>query len=223
MKSLVKAMCNGAALVVVAPVWLAYDVLAWVFGADRTFPGASQLFSLAPGVTGQYLRRAFYQLVLPECGRDVCIAFQSVMSHPTARLGDHVYVGVGCMIGDATLEDDVLVGSHVSIINGARQHDISQLDLPVRLQPGEFPRITIGQDTWIGDRAIVMANVGRHCVVGAGAVVTKPVLDYAIVAGNPARIIGWRKQANPEGAGAEPSASDSAGPAAPSSERLATS
>jgi acetyltransferase-like isoleucine patch superfamily enzyme len=195
LKSTLKALGNMVALALVAPVWLGYAALAAVFGAERIFPGASQLISLAPGVTGQYLRRAFYWLALPECGRDVCIAFQTVLSHPTARLGHHVYVGVGCMVGDATLGENVLMGSHASIINGARQHDISRLDVPVRLQPGVYPRITVGEDTWIGDRAVVMADVGRHCVVGAAAVVTKPVPDYAIVVGNPARIIGWRKTA----------------------------
>lgn len=193
MKQALKAAGNLLALVLVAPVWLGYAALAAAFGAERAFPGASQLVSLVPGVTGQYLRRAFYRLALPACGRDACIAFQSVFSHPTARLGHHVYVGVGCMVGDATLADDVLMGSHASIINGSKQHDITRLDLPIRLQGGVYPRITIGQDTWIGDRAVVMADVGRHCVIGAAAVVTKPVPDFAIVVGNPARIIGWRK------------------------------
>jgi acetyltransferase-like isoleucine patch superfamily enzyme len=96
------------------------------------------------------------------------------------------------MIGDVSLEDDVLVGSHVSVINGNRQHGIDRLDLPVREQAGEYPRITIGHDTWVGDRTVVMADLGRHCVVGAGSVVTKPVEDYAIVVGNPARVIGSR-------------------------------
>jgi UDP-2-acetamido-3-amino-2,3-dideoxy-glucuronate N-acetyltransferase len=43
-----------------------------------------------------------------------------------------------------------------------------------------------------------MADVGRSCVVGAGAVVTKAVPDYAIVVGMPARIVGWRS--NPDDA-----------------------
>jgi virginiamycin A acetyltransferase len=80
----------------------------------------------------------------------------------------------------------------VSIINGNKQHGIERLDIPVREQPGVYPRITIGQDSWIGDRALVMADVGRHAVIGAGSVVTKTVPDYAIVVGNPARIIGYR-------------------------------
>jgi acetyltransferase-like isoleucine patch superfamily enzyme len=115
-----------------------------------------------------------------------------VFSHPSVSIGRKVYVGVFCVIGDATLEDDVLIGSQVSIMNGSKQHGIERLDVPVREQPGEWPRITIGRDSWIGDRAVVMADVGRHCVVGAGSVVTKPVPDYAIVVGNPARVVRYR-------------------------------
>jgi acetyltransferase-like isoleucine patch superfamily enzyme len=156
------------------------------------------LFSLIPGFLGVYLRRAFYRLVLPACGRDTCISFGTVFSHPTARLGNRVYVGIGCMLGDVTLEDNVLVGSHVSIINGRRQHAIDRLDIPIRDQPGEYPRVVIGADSWIGDRGVVAADVGRHCVVGAGAVVTKPVPDYAVVVGNPAAIRSFRSSGNDE-------------------------
>jgi virginiamycin A acetyltransferase len=171
-----------------------YRTLAAIVGPNRTFPGVSQLISLFPGLSGQYLRRAFYAWVLPRCGRGSVVSFGTVFSHPTIEIGDHAYLGVYCCIGDVTIEDDVLVGSHVSITNGSRQHGTSRLDIPVREQPGEWPRVTIGRDTWIGDRAVVMADVGEHCVVGAGAVVTRPVPDYAIVVGSPARIVGWRKE-----------------------------
>jgi virginiamycin A acetyltransferase len=86
----------------------------------------------------------------------------------------------------------VLLGSHVSVINGGGQHGIERLDIPIREQPGSYPRVTIGRDTWIGDRSIVLADVGQHCVVGAGSVVIKPVPDYAIAVGNPARVIRFR-------------------------------
>jgi acetyltransferase-like isoleucine patch superfamily enzyme len=98
------------------------------------------------------------------------------------------------MIGDVRLEDDVLIGSHVSIINGRGQHGTDRLDVPVRQQPGFYPRVTIGLDSWIGDRAIVTSDVGRHAIVGAGAVTTCPVLDFDIVVGNPARIVGSRNK-----------------------------
>ena len=145
-------------------------------------------------MSGIYLRRAFYRLVLPACGENICICFGTVFSHPTARIGNRVYIGVGCMIGDVTLEDDVLIGSHVSIINGRRQHGIGQLDVPVREQLGEYPRIIVGRDSWIGDRAVVAADIGRQAIVGTAAVVINQVDDLAIVAGNPARVRGFRGQ-----------------------------
>ena len=97
-----------------------------------------------------------------------------------------------CTIGDVTLEDDVLISSHVSIINGGGQHGIERLDIPIREQPGCWTRVTIGRDTWIGERATVMADVGKHCVIGAGSVVTVSIPDYAIAVGCPARVVRFR-------------------------------
>lgn len=61
---------------------------------------------------------------------------------------------------------------------------------------GSFP-VTIGHDVWIGHGAIVLAgrNIGTGAVVAGGAVVTKDVPDYAIVAGNPAKIVRYRFEA----------------------------
>lgn len=192
MKGLLKQLANLVATLLVLPAVAANSVGRVVMGKQQAFAGWSQGMALIPGLAGVYCRRAFYALVLPECGEDACIGFGTVISHPTARIGEKAYAGVFCVLGDVTLEADVLIGSHVSVINGNRQHGIELLDIPVREQPGEWPHITIGRDSWIGDRAVVMADVGRHCVVAAGAVVTKPVPDYAIVAGVPARVIGRR-------------------------------
>jgi len=180
-------------LLVLLPV-CAYWVGSLLLGKGKAFPGWSQAFSLLPGITGVYLRRAFYWWVLPRVGTDVWIGFGTVFSHPTAEIGARVYIGVGCMIGDVSLEEDVLLGSHVSIINGNRQHGIERLDMPIREQPGEFPRITIGRDSWIGDRSIVMANIGEQCVIGAGSVVTKPLPKLTVAVGNPARILRTRTE-----------------------------
>jgi acetyltransferase-like isoleucine patch superfamily enzyme len=200
MKSLLKAVAGGVCLVLAMPAYLGFRAAALLLGARKAFPGWSQLFSLFPGLTGVYLRRAFYRLVLPRCDPDACLSFGAVFSHPTAAVGRSVYVGPFCCLGDVTLEDDVLLGSHVSVANGAAQHGIGRLDVPVREQGGVWPRVTVGRDTWVGDRAVVMADVGEHCVIGAGSVVTRPVPDYAIVAGVPARVIGSRRPTAEENA-----------------------
>ena len=103
-------------------------------------------------------------------------------------------MGSFCSLGDVTLEEDVLVASHVSIINGGKQHEIDRLDIPVREQPGHFVPVTIGRDSWIGERAVVAADLGKHCVIGAGAVVTKPIPDCAVAVGVPANVVRFRDQ-----------------------------
>lgn len=63
----------------------------------------------------------------------------------------------------------------------------------------EYKKKVIGNDVWIGQNAIILASVreiGDGAVIGAGAVVTKNVPDYAIVGGVPARIIGYRFDPN---------------------------
>ncbi|MCH8192920.1 MAG: acyltransferase [Planctomycetes bacterium] len=97
-----------------------------------------------------------------------------------------------------TLEDDVLIASHVSITNGCEQHSIERLDVPVREQPGRWPHVTIGRDSWIGERSVIMADIGKHCVVGAGSVVTKPLPDYAIARGVPAKVVRYRNESEPK-------------------------
>ena len=62
-------------------------------------------------------------------------------------------------------------------------------------QGGTVVQVTIGDDVWIGTRAIILPGVtiGNGVIIGAGAVVTKDVPDYAIVGGVPARVIRFRK------------------------------
>ncbi|WP_425616574.1 hypothetical protein NA78x_000223 [Anatilimnocola sp. NA78] len=193
MRQIAKLAANGFAAAAVFPLLLMYWSAALIVGSGRAFPGWSQAMCVFPGTIGAYLRRSFYAGALPRVGTGSVISFGTVFSHPSATIGKDAYVGLFCCLGDVDLADDVLVGSHVSIMNGSRQHGTSRLDIPVREQPGVWPRIAIGQDSWIGDRAVVMADVGEHCIVGAGSVVTRPVPDYAIVVGSPARIVGDRR------------------------------
>ena len=193
LKSLTKSVCGAAAAVAVMPAVLICRTQMALTSPERAFPGWSQLFSLIPGLSGEFLRRAFYQRVSAGCGQDACIGFGTVASHPGIAIGRSAYIGPFCCLGQVTIEDDVLIASHVSIMNGCRQHGTERLDVPIRCQPGEFLPVTIGEGAWIGEQAVVAASVGRGSVVGAGALVLNPVPDYAIVAGVPARVIGDRR------------------------------
>src|SRR4051812_48277612 len=88
LKSVCKAIANAMVILTVVVPVLCYRFACVFFGQLRAFPGWSQLFSLVPGMFGDYLRRAFYRLVLPGCGHDACISFGTVFSHPTAEIGN---------------------------------------------------------------------------------------------------------------------------------------
>lgn len=192
LRSALKYLMRFAARALILPLWLGYRLSSFCLGPDQALSGYSQLVSLLPGLIGIYLRKAFYDFTLPLCGHDVCVMFGTTLSHCASRFGNRVYIGPFSTIGLCTLGDDVLIGAHVSIANGRYQHGIDRVDMPIREQEGSWPQISIGADTWIGDRVVILADVGHHCVVGAGAVVISPLPDYAVAVGVPARIVRYR-------------------------------
>lgn len=169
-----------------------YSVASRFLGREKAFHGASQSLAHVPGLFGEYLRLAFYRRALDACGDDCCISYGTLFSKPGARLGERVYIGTNCTLGLVTLEDDVLLASNVDVLSGSGQHVFEDLATPVREQGGTFRRVTIGRDTWIGNRTVVMADVGQQCVIGAGSVVTKPLPPRSLAVGSPARVVGQR-------------------------------
>ncbi len=189
MKSTLKQVFQGIATLIVSPFLLVYILLCLVSDRDACFAGFSQCLSLIPGKSGSYLRAAFYHYSMDRCSRDAVISFGTLFSQPNTQIGSGVYIGPQCNIGSSKIGIDCLIGSGVHILSGKNQHKLDRLDIPVREQGGVITTITLGEDTWIGNGAIIMATVGNHCVVGAGAVVAHPVKDNEIVSGNPASVI----------------------------------
>ncbi len=200
-KEAAKAVVRALALLAVVPVLVCYWVNARVVGPNRALESASQLLSLLPGITGQYLRRAFLQRVLLRCHHTTLVEFGTLFSQAGAILDEHVYVGPRCQLGRVHLERDVLLAANVQIPSGGNTHYFDDPDRPIREQGGERSRVTIGAGAWIGTGAIVLADVGPGSVVAAGAVVTKPLPANVIAAGVPARVIRARfEQLQPDGA-----------------------
>jgi virginiamycin A acetyltransferase len=173
------------------PVWYSYQLQACLVGPARACLTISKQAAAWSGPSSDFLRRSLYRRILAGMGNDVTIGMGTVISKPTLTLGDMVYIGTFCSLGDAYVGAYTMVADHVSIISG--QHGLAA-DTRMRDQPDSYRRVTIGADCWVGARAVVMADLGDHVVVGAGSVVTKPVAAYAIVAGNPARPIGDRRE-----------------------------
>lgn len=118
-------------------------------------------------------------------GRD-CNLCDHVFVENDVRIGDRVTVKCGVQLWDGvTLENDVFIGPNVTFTNDKYVRS--------RVRPERFARTVVKQGASLGANATILPGVvvGCHAMVGAGAVVTRDVPDYAKVVGNPARITGY--------------------------------
>ncbi|MFT5705895.1 MAG: acetyltransferase-like isoleucine patch superfamily enzyme [Oceanospirillaceae bacterium] len=109
---------------------------------------------------------------------------------------DNVYVGPGVSMScheRISIGDNTLIAGGVSIFDN--NHKFIDTETFISDQGFESKPIEIGSDVWIGENSIITAgiSIGNHSIIGAGSIVTKDVPEWAIVAGNPARIIRYRK------------------------------
>lgn len=158
-----------------------------------TFTAPSQWLSILPGFSGVLLRRVWYRKTLRRCGSNLTVDWLAVIRTRETEIGDRCTLGVGNWVGWVQLGNDVMTGSHVSLLSGAHQHDFSDLSCPMRLQHGTKQQLMIGNDVWIGTQVVVMADVSDGTVIGAGSIVTKTYPSHVILAGNPARVLRYRR------------------------------
>ncbi|MFG1887940.1 acyltransferase [Micromonospora sp. NPDC049051] len=174
----------------------------------RPGPLAGRLAGMADGLltAGTRLRRAVrgWATARRFAARGDRVTFDpdGVYTYGTIELGSDVDLGYRPVLMAARsrirIGSNVMFGPEVTIRGG--NHRIDRVGVPmiaVRKQPGDEDLdrgVTIGDDVWVGTRAIILhgVTVGRGAVIGAGAVVTRSVPPYAIVAGNPARVIRLR-------------------------------
>ena len=112
------------------------------------------------------------------------------------NIGDHAFVESGAVVGDeVTIKNGVAVWQHVTIENLVflgPNCSLTNDNRPRSKRPWTPVATTIREGATIGANATIVCgcHVGRYAFVGAGAVVTRPVPDYAVVHGNPARVRG---------------------------------
>lgn len=145
---------------------------------------------------GYKLRSWAARRLFKHCGIDAQIKNRCFFGDGAKlSLGDHSQLGQNSRLqGSITIGNDCVMGPDVVIM--ATYYRFDDPDTLVRLQGGGERPVTIGNDVWIGTRVVILPGVtiGNHCVIGAGAVVTKSFPDYAVVGGVPAKLIRMRKE-----------------------------
>jgi len=175
-----------------------------------------------PGGCGRQIRYLSYRKLFARCGKKIGVAcgcrirgFKNIslgsnvgfslnsqiyafgQGNESIEIGDNVSFNSNVMVnanegGKIKIGNDVMVGPNV--VFRSSNHIFSNRNILIRNQGHKKGFINIKDDVWIGANVVILADVtiGKGAVVAAGAVVTKDVLDYAVVAGVPAKKIGSR-------------------------------
>ena len=126
-------------------------------------------------------------------GKAVIEPYCRISGDPLVVFGDDFYLNAGChLLGEIYFGDHVMIGPKTVI--WGRDHGMDT-GTPMKHQSHSKAPIKIGNDVWIAANVTILkgVNIGDGAVIGAGAVVIKDVPDYAIVVGNPARIVKYRQ------------------------------
>jgi len=163
------------------------------------------------------MRRVLVRSLCRSAGHDLQVSPEVVFKHPeTMEFGDAVFIGAHSMIqgrfdGTCRIGNHVWIGPHayfdarelviedyVGWGPGAKvlgsQHTGTPVDIPIIATSLIIKPVVIGYGADVGTNATILPGVriGAHAIVGAGAVVTSDVPDYAVVAGVPARVLRFR-------------------------------
>jgi acetyltransferase-like isoleucine patch superfamily enzyme len=133
-------------------------------------------------------------------GESVLVGKDAVLSCLSSKiiLGEDVSIGPYCFIraglAPVKIGSFVTIGAHTAIVSGNPSYD--RRDIPIKKQIGSTQGVTVGDDVWmgVGVRIVDGVKIGNGSVIGVGAVVIEDVPEFAIAAGVPARIIGYRNQ-----------------------------
>jgi virginiamycin A acetyltransferase len=140
----------------------------------------------------------------------------SINSSNIDNIGRYTFIGANTVIGPGVVKIGLFCSIAPEVILGPNSHEISRISTSTFIQSYnshlDFKKLIInksyskykkkhnthstiiGNDVWIGYRAIIMSGVeiGDGAIVGSGSIVTKDVEPYSIVAGNPAKLIRYR-------------------------------
>jgi acetyltransferase-like isoleucine patch superfamily enzyme len=118
-----------------------------------------------------------------------------VLDEAHFSIGNNSYIGeynnIRCT-SEIRIGNNVRISQFITITDG--QYNFSNKNQLIGDQGYKKDKVIIGDDVWVGSNSIILPGVkiGKGVVVGAGSVVTKDIPDYAVVVGNPAKVIRFR-------------------------------
>ena len=120
------------------------------------------------------------------------LAFKNSEQDPEINIGSGSYIGRFVhmvAINRIDIRDNVAMADKVYISDNSHNYE----DINTLMKEQDIldnGPVVIGENTWLGENVCIMgASVGRHCVIGVNAVVTKDIPDYSIAVGSPAKVI----------------------------------
>lgn len=191
MKQLVKNLLNLLAQLMMLPLILLCKLEEKLLSKDVEviFNICTQFIATLPGLPGVFLRRGFYSIALEHCSLESHIGYGTIFSHRSTTVADHVYIGNYALIGSADLGEHCLIGSRASILSGTALHVLDDDGTWTPYSADRLERVVLDPNVWVGEGAIISANIGKGSMIGAGCVVTTSVKPGVIMAGNPARFV----------------------------------
>ncbi len=135
-----------------------------------------------------------------QVGKNVQIIYPGSFSFNNIYIGNDVYIGEQARLWASEskifIADKVVIGPQLTIMGGDHNiHKVGTYIIDTSIKDSENDKdVRIETDVWIGCNVIILKGVivGRGAAIGAGSIVTKNVPPYALVAGNPARVIKYR-------------------------------
>jgi len=156
------------------------------------------LLARIPLGIGIRIRSVLMPFFFGQIGKNTIFYSGFVITNPEdVSIGSNCAFGSGTFItggGGVRIGDWVGFGPDVKVWSVNHRYD--DPDRPWQLQGWEHKPVEIEDDVWLGANVFVMPGVtiGKGAIVSAASVVAKSVPPYALVAGNPGRIVGWRKR-----------------------------
>jgi acetyltransferase-like isoleucine patch superfamily enzyme len=150
-----------------------------------------------PSIEGMVIRWLFYKLLLRDSKYFVFIYPGVYLTHTYGiKMGKQCSINTGALLdgrGEITIGNSVMIGPYTSI--SSSDHQYKRIDVPMTSLDHILKPVVIEDDVWIGAHVFIRGGVkiGKGAVIAAGAAVVEDVMEYQIVGGVPAKVIGDRE------------------------------